>query len=138
MIARPMLCLALAGCLFANGARAAEEDEGCAHHAIDVAPRIKAVLGPHYANAAVDAAALQASFRELEILLLEIGHCRAAAQSIEHAAGDDRQAEITEWHTLNQWLYRLVNFVGLNARGDTSVDWRDEYSMFAEVYEFEP
>jgi hypothetical protein len=138
MIGRPMFCFALAGWLCAIAAWAAEEDEGCAHHAVDVAPRIKAVLGPHYAKAADDSAALQTSFRELEILLLEIGHCRAAAQSIEHAASDGRQAEIMEWHTLNQWLYRLVNFVGLNARGDNSVNWRDEYSLFAEVYEFEP
>ncbi|MCA8967185.1 MAG: hypothetical protein H6977_19030 [Gammaproteobacteria bacterium] len=137
MTVRPALVFAFVGCLLAHPAWAAEEDEGCAHHAIDVAPRIKAVLGPHYAKPVVDPGTLQTSFRELEILLLEIGHCRAAAQSIEHAGGD-RQAEITEWHTLNQWLYRLVNFVGLNARGDTSVDWRDEYSLFAEVYEFEP
>ncbi|MEQ8497245.1 MAG: hypothetical protein RLW42_23755, partial [Gammaproteobacteria bacterium] len=102
----------------------------------DVAPRIKAVLGPRYAGSD-DAAALGASFRELEVLLLDIGHCRAVVQSGERPDAD-RQAHIGEWHSLNQWLYRLVNFVGQNARGDDSVSWREEYALFAEVYEFEP
>ncbi|MEQ8662579.1 MAG: hypothetical protein RLW62_17340 [Gammaproteobacteria bacterium] len=109
---------------------------GCPYTADDVAPRIKALLGPHYASGG-DAATLTSSFRELEVLLLDIGHCRAVVQSGERPDAE-RQAHIGEWHSLNQWLYRLVNFVGLNARGDDSVSWRDEYALFAEVYEFEP
>lgn len=131
-----LLLSCLFGLLLAPLAASAEDDEGCAHRAIDVAPRIKAVLGPRYA-APGDDAALADTHRELSALLIEIGHCRAVAQSIEHP-GVDRQTEIMEWHTLNQWLYRLTNFVELNVRGDRSVDWRDEYSLFAEVYEFEP
>ncbi|MEX2479587.1 MAG: hypothetical protein WD928_01885 [Gammaproteobacteria bacterium] len=115
----------------------AERDaNSCAYAAADVAPRIKTVLGPRY-GAAEDLEALSGSFRELEILLLEIGHCRAAAQSGE-VPDAHRQEHVAEWHSLNQWLYRLANFVGLNARGDTSVSWRDEYALFAEIYEFEP
>ena len=51
MTVRPALVVAFVGCLLAHPAWAAEEDEGCAHHAIDVAPRIKAVLGPTISGA---------------------------------------------------------------------------------------
>ncbi|MAT65853.1 MAG: hypothetical protein CMN57_09430 [Gammaproteobacteria bacterium] len=109
---------------------------GCEYAVGDIAPRIKAVLGPRFA-AADDGTALTESFRELELLLLDTGHCRAVVQSAERNDAN-RQAHIREWHTLNQWLYRLTNFVGQNSRGDLSVSWRDEYALFAEVYEFEP
>ena len=114
----------------------AEDANGCAYAALDVAPRIKTVLGPQYA-AAENVATLAATHRELAALLLDIGHCRAVAQSAE-IPDDNRQEHVAEWHALNQWLDRLVNFVGLNARGDASVSWRDEYALFAEIYEFEP
>ena len=114
----------------------ARDANGCAYSALDVAPRIKTVLGPLYA-AAENVETLAATHRELAELLLEIGHCRAVAQSGE-IPDDHRQEHVAEWHALNQWLDRLVNFVGLNARGDTSVSWRDEYALFAEIYEFEP
>ena len=117
-------------------AASAKETYGCSYDAEDVAPRIKHVLGPRYV-AAEDRGALNGSFHELEKLLIEIGHCRAIAQSGEV---DDplREQHVMEWHSLNQWLYRLVNFVGMNANGDASVDWRTEYALFAQVYEFEP
>ena len=132
---RPLVLVALLAAALPIGAWD-EVGNGCPYTADDVAPRIKAVLGPRYATSD-DATALEASFRELEVLLLDIGHCRAVVQSGERPDGD-RQAHIGEWHSLNQWLYRLVNFVGQNARGDDSVSWRDEYALFAEVYEFEP
>jgi hypothetical protein len=114
----------------------ARDANGCAYSAVEVAPRLKEVLGPRYVIAE-NAEALKATHRELEVLLLEIGHCRAVAQSAE-IPDDNRQQHVAEWHALNQWLDRLVNFVGLNSRGDSSVSWRDEYALFAEIYEFEP
>ena len=116
---------------------AEDDNNACGYSADDVAPRVKDLLGPSYAAGEDDAGVLAARAGELEALLVTIGHCRAVAQSIE-SPGGNRQRDIIEWHSLNQWLYRLSNFLGQNLNGDTSVDWRAEYALFAEVYEFEP
>ena len=114
-----------------------EVGNGCPYTADDVAPRIKAVLGPRYA----DERRRRGARSELPANSRSCCSTSATAApwcSRASARTATRQAHIGEWHALNQWLYRLVNFVGQNARGDDSVSWREEYALFAEVYEFEP
>lgn len=125
----------LAGLLTSAGAALAETDlkgAGCDHTIVSVPQTVQAILTPAYTGAA--GVNLKDVARKMEILMLEAGHCRAITQSFENQS-DTKATELIEWHSLNQWLYRLANFVGLNSRGDNSIDWREEYKLFAEVYE---
>lgn len=131
----PQYCVALA-LMLTVAAAMAQSARSCAVNADDVAVRVKAILGPSYASAP-DSATLAANHGELERLLLEAGHCSASARSHDTQVAD-RQRNIMEWHSVNQWLNRLVGVMALNTRGDMSSDWRDEYTLFAEIYEFEP
>jgi hypothetical protein len=125
--------LALALALAAPApARADLREQGCKHTVTSVPGTIQAILTPAYTNAA--GVELGKVAREMEILMLEAGHCQALTQSFENR-GKTSEAELAEWHSLNQWLYRLANFLGLNSRGDFSIDWRREYESFAEAYE---
>ena len=113
----------------------------CEHTVASVPVSVHAILAPHYAEQSAGQA-LRPAQRAIEILMLEAAHCKMAAQSGETTRARQRSAaaeqQLVEGHSLDQWLYRLVNFLGLNAKGDTSVDWRVEYETFAEVYEFAP
>ncbi|MGB1879620.1 MAG: hypothetical protein ACPHTD_02790 [Gammaproteobacteria bacterium] len=114
----------------------AEEDYGCTDYAEGMAERIKAILGPSYAGAD-NAAPLEDNLEKLQALTTLAGHCSAAARSIE-SHGPDRQRNIYEWHSINQWLARLVGAVSLSLTGKADRPWQDEYTLIAEVYEFEP
>ena len=53
-------------------------------------------------------------------------------------SGDkNHQWNAVEWRSLNQWLSRLANIVGLRATGADHLDWKYKYAQFAEIYEFE-
>ncbi len=130
------LCASLVPVLFTSALFAAGDPTECPLNAEGVAPQVKTILGPRYGAADGDHG-LADSFREMEILLLQAGHCSAAARSHGNAALD-RERNIMEWHSLNQWLERLVGIMRRNTRGDLTASWRDEYSLFAQVYEFEP
>jgi len=114
-------------CVLSAGVGQAQD---CGHSVTGVPEEIKGILSPAYAGEAD----LQAIAKQMNVLMLEAAHCQAAAQSIIGRSRES-EAEIVEWHSLNQWLYRLTNFVNLNANGDNSIDWRDEFKVFAEVYE---
>ena len=118
-------------CLWLHGAWAA--DQPPCGHSLDSAPRtVQNTLTPAYADASkVD---LKAVSKRMNALMLEIGHCQADAQD---PANDNpnRQHDIAEWQSLNQWMYRLTMFVDQNARGDQHMDWKREFEMFQDVYE---
>ncbi|CAN0490051.1 unnamed protein product, partial [Phaeothamnion confervicola] len=61
----------------------------------------------------------------MSTLMLEIGRCQAMSMDGENR-GPERNHDIAEWQSLNQWLYRLTNFVAQNARGDHHMDWKRE------------
>jgi len=110
--------------------------EGCGHSVESVPQSVKQILDPHYRG---DAAAgdLARAQRALELLMLEVAHCKLATQSISgRDAATDR--ELSEWHALDQWLYRLSNFVGQAVKGKPVVDWREELESFAATYGVEP
>ena len=116
----------------AGAAESVVESAGCGHTVESVPHTVQTIVTPAYAGAA--GVNLKDVARQMEILMLEAGHCQALTQSFENKS-KDKEAQLTEWHSLNQWLYRLANFLGLNSRGDVSIDWREEYKLFAEVYE---
>ena len=105
-------------------------------HSLESAPRtVQATLAPAYADSAkVD---LQAVAQQMSVLMLEIGHCQAMSQDRDNHSAD-RNHDIAEWQSLNQWLYRLTNFVDQNAHGDHHMDWKREFDMFVELYELKP
>lgn len=119
---------------------AAEGEEnnqaGCAENADDMAQRVKQLLNQRYV-ARANGEAMRPALAQVEQLLLEAGHCSTSARSHNTEVGN-RQRNIMEWHSVNQWLNRLVGVLALNVGGDESADWRDEYELFAEVYEFSP
>ncbi len=137
---RPIALALVLACCAAPPLSAAEDDDAafsCPANADGVAPEVRRLLAAEFAATADDGTKLAENFRNLEILVLQAGHCSASARSTrQDAAGRDQN--IMEWHSMNQWLSRIVNIMSLNVRGDRSRDWRDEYALFAEVYEFEP
>lgn len=124
--------------LSAAAGSAAEDNNAvfeCPQNAAGITSEIKAILGPGFADE--KAQSLDDSFRRLEILSLQAGHCSAMARSTKSNT-DGRDQNIMEWHSINQWLVRLVSVVSLNRKGHLASRWQDEYQLFAEVYEFEP
>ena len=134
-ILRTVVVLALAGAMNAPAAEP-QDPLHCPPNAEGMTDDLRALLSADF-HAADDSAALDGVLRELEVLTLRSGHCSAAARSTGRKT-PGRDTNIEEWHAINQWLSRLVNIMGLNVRGDHRRTWRDEYALFAEVYEFEP
>lgn len=130
------LALVFAALLCANTLCAEEMSEDCVVNADGITVQIKSILSPLYV-AADDLTALKAGIDKLETLLLHAGHCTATARSAGTEVGD-RERNIMEWHSMNQWLGRLVGSAALYARGRGDADWRDEYNLFAEIYDFTP
>ena len=117
-------------------ASAEEADWTCPANAEGIASRVRELLSVDFHNGN-DQHGLDENFRQLEIMSLHSGHCSAAARSTGRET-PGRDNNIEEWHAMNQWLSRLVNVMGLNVRGDIRRTWRDEYELFAEIYEFDP
>ena len=126
-------CLALACALLSAAATTAARD--CGHTLASVPVSIKTILQPVYASGA-QGSELDAARRQLELLMLESAHCKLSAQSMTRRS-DAAEAELAEWASLDQWLYRLVNFVEMSSKGNDSNDWKREFEIFAEVYELE-
>lgn len=118
-------------CLWLDGAAAA--DEPPCGHSLDSAPRtVQSTLTPAYADESkVD---LKAVSKQMNGLMLEIGRCQAYVQDPANE-NPNRQHDIAEWQSLNQWMYRLTMFVDQNARGDHHMDWKREFEMFQDIYE---
>lgn len=122
----------LCACL-AIGPAHAEPTAGCAHTLETVPTSVRTILTPYYSGDTPESALGDAS-AELQVLMSEANVCRLVSMDSANTS-PTKQRDIMEWHSLNQWLTRLVNFTGLNARGHTNVNWRDEYELFSEVYE---
>ena len=114
-------------------ATASAADEPACGHSLDSAPKtVQSTLTPAYADSAkVD---LKAVSKQMNGLMLEIGRCQAMAQDPSNDT-PERNHDIAEWQSLNQWMYRLTSFVDQNSRGDHHMDWRREFELFQDVYE---
>lgn len=119
--------------LAAGAASAQDDDVACPHSLETVPASIRTILGPYYTGATPESGIGDASV-ELQSLMNEANVCRLIVMGPENAS-PTKQRDIMEWQSLNQWLTRLVNFTGLNSKGHTNVNWRDEYELFAEIYE---
>ena len=113
----------------------ADDSSTCPENADGIAAEVKTILGPLYEVGTTSPS--KANKAALQKLLVNAGHCAAVARSFG-TESNNRHNNIMEWHAINQWLDRLASFVHLNEQGDFSIDWRQEYEVFAEVYEFEP
>ncbi len=102
-------------------------------HSLDSAPKtVQATLKPAYVDSAkVD---MKAVAQQMNVLMLEIGRCQVMNQDHDNRAAS-KDHDIAEWQSLNQWMYRLTNFVDQNARGDHHMDWKREFETFQDVYE---
>lgn len=108
---------------------------GCQHTYATVPGSVRTILEPFYTGTS-PADELAGASARLRTLMTEANLCRVMIMTPDNDSAS-KQHDIMEWHSLNQWLERLTNFVGLNATGHTNVNWREEYELFAEVYELE-
>ena len=95
---------------------------------------VKETVGPLYANGA-DQPQLQTAANQVDRLITDATYCRIALQSGPEPKNHDT---IGEWSSLHQWLNRLADMLLRSASEAGHVGWRDEYTLFAEIYEFEP
>lgn len=137
MTSRSVFASLLIGALGSAGVRAAEavETPPCGHSLNSAPKTVQATLAPAYTDSAKTD--LKALAKQMSVLMLEVGRCQAMSQSHENQSAD-RNHDIAEWQSLNQWLYRLTNFVDQNARGDHHMDWKREFETFQDVYELKP
>ena len=71
-------------------------------------------------------------------LLSAASYCRIEAQSPSAHANARADRDLTrEWLSLHMWINRIADFVYLNAKGRTHVNWKLEYADFAALYEIE-
>ncbi len=102
-------------------------------HSLDSAPKtVQATLAPAYADSAKTD--LKVVAKQMSVLMLEVGRCQSMSMDGENRSAE-RNHDIAEWQSLNQWLYRLTNFVDQNSRGDHHMDWKREFDTFQDVYE---
>ena len=95
---------------------------------------IKDALGILY-NDGANAGEIKNASRTLDGLVTNSTYCQVFLQSQpEHA---DRML-IAEWRSLHQWLNRIADTLHASVSNPSETRWRDEYSLFAEVYEFTP
>jgi len=98
---------------------------------------IKKTLGDLY-RIEPSKAQLDAASADLKQLLSAASFCRIRSQSPSaHADAQAKQALTREWLSLHMWINRIADFVYLNAKGRNTVNWKDEYTEFASLYEFE-
>lgn len=81
---------------------------------------------------------LNAASATLKDLMSAASYCRIEAQSpIAHADALADRDLTREWLSLHMWINRIADFVYLNAKGRTHVNWKREYADFAALYEIE-
>ena len=95
---------------------------------------IKGALGNLYANGA-NAGEISNASVTLDGLVTNATYCQVFLQSQAERA--DRML-IAEWRSLHQWLNRIADTLHMSTSDPSETRWRDEYSLFAEVYEFKP
>lgn len=95
---------------------------------------IKSTLGGLYMNGA-DAGQIKNASITLDDLVTNATYCQVKLQSQTERAD---QMLIAEWRSLHQWLNRIADTLHISVSNPTETRWRDEYTLFAEVYEFTP
>jgi len=128
--------LALVALCASNVSAADEATTACVLNAEGMAPRVQAILGTHFKRDG-KLQKLQNGRKELAILQTHSGRCSVVSRSHDPAIAD-RHRNISEWHSINLWIGRLMSSVDRSLRTDDAAAWRDEYALFAEVYEFTP
>ena len=98
---------------------------------------VKQALGDLY-RVEPSAAQLNAASAALNDLMSAASYCRIEAQSpIAHTDARADGDLTREWLSLHMWINRIADFVYLNAKGRTHVNWKQEYADFAALYEIE-
>ncbi len=98
---------------------------------------IKYALGDLY-RIEPTTAQLDTASSALKDLMSAASYCRIEAQSpIAHTDARADRDLTREWLSLQMWINRLADFVYLNAKGRTHVNWKQEYADFAALYEIE-
>ncbi|MGR9089588.1 MAG: hypothetical protein ACU85U_03290 [Gammaproteobacteria bacterium] len=98
---------------------------------------VKQALGNLY-RIEPSAAQLNAASVALKDLMSAASYCRIEAQSPSAHADARADRDLTrEWLSLHMWINRIADFVYLNAKGRTHVNWKQEYADFAALYEIE-
>ena len=126
--------LALCALLYSHATLAEFSVDSCGPTTDGVTAEIKKILGKQFASSTDSD--MQTQHNELEALLVTVGHCSAVVRS-NGVENQNREMVIREWHSINQWLSRLTGAVGLTVLGQDG-GWREEYALFAEIYEFTP
>jgi len=126
--------------LFTLPAIAAENQKpafDCADPLQSAPSAVKQTLGGLY-RIEPSAAQLNNASAALKGLISAASYCRIQAQSPSaHADAHADQKLTREWFSLHMWLNRIADFVYLNAKGRTHVNWKEEYADFAALYEIE-
>jgi hypothetical protein len=123
--------LAMACAVFAE--ENAEGDPECVHTVASVPKSVHDILNPLYTGSPTQVS-LAAASEQLQTLMSQANFCRIFVVH-DPQRNDARNQDNMAWKSLNQWLVRLSNFVTLNANGHDDRDWKDEYEVFAELYE---
>ncbi len=98
---------------------------------------IKYALGDLYRIESTTAQ-LDAASVALKDLMSAASYCRIEAQSpIAHSDARANGDLTREWLSLQMWINRIADFVYLNSKGRTHVNWKHEYADFAALYEIE-
>ena len=95
---------------------------------------VKETVGPIYVSGADDSQ-LKTAAAAMDSFVTGAAYCQMELQSRPEKVSGDL---IAEWRSLNQWLNRLADRLDSSVMDPNNLGWRDEYSLFAEVYEFEP
>ena len=95
---------------------------------------VKETVGPIYVSGADDSQ-LKTAAAAMDSFVTGAAYCQMELQSRPEKVSSDL---IAEWRSLNQWLNRLADRLDHSVIDPSNLGWRDEYSLFAEVYEFEP
>ncbi|MGR8949612.1 MAG: hypothetical protein ACU84Q_16335 [Gammaproteobacteria bacterium] len=120
-------------------ATAAQADEGatkldCADPVNSGRRVVKNTIGPMYLNGANDSQ-LKTAATSIDAFVTGATYCQMELQSRpERVSGE----LIAEWRSLNQWLHRLADTLSFTLTDPLDLRWRNEYTLFAEIYEFEP
>ncbi|MEM7466202.1 MAG: hypothetical protein AAF387_04890 [Pseudomonadota bacterium] len=123
--------------LFATAVAQAEDEKlnlDCADPVNSGRMAVKKTVGPLFANGA-DQAQLETAATALDKLVTGAAYCQIELQSSTKKVSG---IVIAEWRSLNQWFNRLADTFSLSVAKPSEPKWRDEYILFAEVYEFEP
>lgn len=117
----------------------AEQHEGshlvnCEDPVNSARQEIKDAVGPLYANGAAQSE-LELVANRIDKFITSATYCRMTLQSASQRA---KPETIGEWISLQQWLNRLADTFARSASDSEYTNWKDEYTLFAEIYEFEP